>query len=140
MNRRHETFGARRPPSRRVAAALPARGGTVAAAASSGRNALRCAILALALPAAACEYIFPPPEDTSPRVDIYTDRYEYRYNRYESVRGLRLALEASGEDIARLIVQECAGTDHLPAALEMLRSRGNYSVRVVVVPKDCVEQ
>lgn len=85
----------------------------------------------------ACDLIFPPPEDRSPRIDVYEGYYEYRYNRYETVRALRLGLEASNEDIARLIIQECAAINRLPGVLDMLRSRRNHDIAVIIVPKDC---
>jgi hypothetical protein len=130
---RHAARGAGRPAIR--AGATPKRVRFARAASVVSRMA--AVVVAVGGSLSACDVIFPPPEDRSPRIDIYASHYEYRYNRYETVRALRLALDASEEDIARLIVQECAGTDRLPAMLDMLRSRGNYDIAVIIVPKDC---
>lgn len=87
-----------------------------------------------------CDVVFPPPEDRSPRIDIYTDHYEYRHRRYESVRSLRIGLEAVNEPIARLIVQECEARSRLPEVIDMLRGRDNFNVAVIVAAEDCATE
>ncbi len=102
-----------------------------------GRGILRVAVIAAAcLAATACDYFFPPPEQRYRAVDVYEDRYEYRFNTYTSARRLAIAIQATTDDVEVLNVQDCVSEDRLTEVLDVLRNQGQANV-AVTMPDDC---
>jgi hypothetical protein len=93
-------------------------------------------LLPIAAHVAACDYVFPPPEQRYRGIDVYADRYEFRFNTYTSIRRLDIALEATTDDIEELNVRECVNEERLTEILNLLRQHGQANV-AVSMPDDC---
>lgn len=89
-----------------------------------------------ALAAGACDLVFPPPGDGAPTINIYADRYEFRLSRYDSLRALRIALEAAVEAPVAIEVHDCDARDRLGPVLDLLRERGLYNLNIAM-PENC---
>ena len=83
-----------------------------------------------------CDYFFPPPEQHYRGIDVYADRYEYRFNTYTSARRLSIALQASTDDVVELNVRDCVSEERLTEVLDVLRSQGRADV-AISLPDDC---
>jgi len=85
---------------------------------------------------AACDLIFPGLGDKLPRVDVYADHFEFRFGRYETTSALAIAIAAAQEEPGTIRLRDCSARDELAAVIEMIRSRGNYQVGIVI-PDQC---
>lgn len=85
---------------------------------------------------AACDYAFPPPGDGAPTINVYEDRYEFRLSRYQSLRALGIALEASPEVPTAVAVHDCEAQARLAPVLDLLRDRGILGLDVSL-PENC---
>jgi len=83
-----------------------------------------------------CDYYFPPPEQRYRAIDVYEDRYEFRFNRYTSLRRLAIALQATPDELEEVNVWDCVDQDRLTELLELLRAQGRANV-VISMPDDC---
>ena len=93
-------------------------------------------LMGLCLPLAGCDLMFPPPGDGAPTINVYADRYEYRLGRYETIRALGIALEASAEEPVAVQVHECEARDKLEPVLDLVRERGQYNLSIAM-PDNC---
>lgn len=93
-------------------------------------------ILCCAWLLSACDYFFPPPEERYKAIDVYEDRYEYRFSSYTSLRRLAIALEASTDELREVNVRECVDEAHLIELLDLLRAHGQVNV-AVSLPDNC---
>jgi hypothetical protein len=85
---------------------------------------------------AACDAFFPPPEQHYRGIDVYQDRYEFRFSRYTSIRRLAIALQATTDELEVVNVRECVDGERLEEILDLLRSQGRANV-AVTMPEDC---
>jgi len=101
------------------------------------RASERLSLLAcLCVSASGCDVMFPPPGDGAPTINIYADRYEYRLGRYETIRALGIALEASPEQPVAIQVHECEASDKVEPVLDLVRERGQYNLSIAM-PENC---
>jgi hypothetical protein len=84
-----------------------------------------------------CDLMFPPPGDGRPTVNVYGDRYEFRLRRYDSIRTLRIGLDATVEVPMAVEVHDCEGRERLAPVLDLLRERGLFDLDISM-PQDCV--
>jgi hypothetical protein len=92
--------------------------------------------LGLASVLTGCDWIFPPPEVRVTRIDIYTDRIEYRTGRYPSVAALAIGLKAARDEPRIVELHDCGRRGELEAVVDILRERGQASFSIVL-PEDC---
>ena len=84
----------------------------------------------------ACDYYFPPPEQRYRAIDVYEDRYGYRFNTYTNARRLSIAIQATTDDVEELHVRDCVSNERLTEVLDVLRVQGQSNVSVTL-PDDC---
>jgi hypothetical protein len=85
---------------------------------------------------AGCDSMFPPAEQRVTRIDIYTDRLEYRARRYETTTALAIGLKAA-QDAPRIIeLHDCERRGELEAVLDVVRTLGQHNMSIVL-PNDC---
>lgn len=95
-----------------------------------------CSIVVAAFAVAGCDLFFPPPGDGAPTIDVYSDRYEFRLGRYNSIRALGIALDAAAEAPAAVAVHDCDARERLTPVLDLLRERERYDLDVTM-PENC---
>lgn len=83
-----------------------------------------------------CDLLFPPPGDGRPTINVYEDRYEFRLRRYDSLRALRIGLDATVEVPMAIEVHDCDGRERLAPVLDLLRERELFNLDIVM-PEDC---
>jgi hypothetical protein len=93
-------------------------------------------LLALTAVLAACDAFFPPPEQHYRGIDVYEDRYEFRFSTYTSIRRLEIALEATTDELEVVNVRECVDNERLEEVLDLLRRLGRASV-AITLPENC---
>lgn len=86
---------------------------------------------------AGCEDWIPPLEQHYTTVDVYTDRYEYRYEEYTSPRALGIAIEAAQDPVETLNLRECVSGERLAEVIGVLRARGERNFAIVQPPVAC---
>lgn len=89
--------------------------------------------MALALGLAAGCSAPPPP---APRVDVYTDHFDYLGESYRTASALAVALEAANRQPAAVEVHECSAFGGLQPVLKVIRAQGPFKARVIL-PKNC---
>ncbi len=80
--------------------------------------------------------MFLPPEPLLVELDVFGDRFEYRYRSYPSISALSIALEVSNEPLGVIEIRECAALPQLQSVLELVRARGDSDFDVIV-PEIC---
>ena len=84
----------------------------------------------------ATQLMFLPTEPPLVRLDIFMDRFEYRYRSYPSLTALEIAFDVSSEPLGVIEVRECGGLPRVPAVLDLVRTHGEYDFEFVV-PETC---
>lgn len=100
---------------------------------------LRIAIMVVALFALvylAGQLMFLPTEAPPVRLDVFEDRFEYRYRTYPSLSALAIALDVSGEPLGVIRIRDCGALAHAQTVFELVRAHGEFDFEVVV-PEAC---
>ena len=84
----------------------------------------------------ATQLMFLPTEPPLVRLDVFEDRFEYRYRSYPSLSALEIALDVSGEPLGVIEVRECSAFPRVQAVLDLVRAHGEYDFEFVV-PETC---
>jgi hypothetical protein len=103
----------------------------------------RMILVSVALLGLVCYFIFrwqalvtaaQPPLLT--RVDIYSDRIEYRNGSYASASTLSIAMKANTRLPEVVAVHDCAAVSMLPGVLDVIRLAGAVDFQIEL-PEDC---
>ena len=100
---------------------------------------LRIAIMVVALSALvylAAQWMFLPTVAPPVRLDVFEDRFEYRYRTYPSLSALAIALDVSGEPLGVIRIRECGALAQVQSVFELVRAQGENDFEVVV-PETC---
>lgn len=84
----------------------------------------------------AAQLMFLPTEAPPVRLEVFEDRFEYRYRAYPSLSALAIALDVSSEPLGVVRIRECGALPRARAVFELVRAHGEYDFEIVV-PESC---
>lgn len=96
---------------------------------------LRIAIMVVALFVLvylAGQLMFLPPAASPVRLDVYEDRFEYRFRVYPSLSALAIALDVSSEPLGVIQIRDCGSLARAREVFELVRAYGEHDFEVVV--------